>query len=108
MGSRWAAKNKFDDRSSIGAMVIMMESNFQQEADLGRMILQIIKDYRAITTTDIWYELGEDDRFDGGITRAEVTEVVSELEKQNIIVKEKDDKWKINSLGTQRLSRSRV
>lgn len=86
----------------------MMTSNFQGEVDLGRIILQIITDYRAITTIEIWYEIGEDDRFDGGITRAEVTEVVSELEKQNIIVKGKDDKWNINSSGTQRFSRSRV
>lgn len=86
----------------------MMRSNFQGEVDLGRIILQIITDYRAITTIEIWYELGEDDRFDGGITRAEVTEVVSELEKQNIIVKGKDDKWNINSSGTQHFSRSRV
>ncbi len=86
----------------------MTKSNFLQEVDLGRIILQIITDYRALTTIEIWYELGEDDRFDGGITRAEVTDAVSELEKQNNIVKGKDDKWKINSSGTQRLSRSRV
>jgi len=108
MDSGRVGKNKFDYQSSTGAMVIIMRGNFQQEVDLGRIILQIITDYRAITTTEIWYELGEDDRFDGKITRAEVTEVVSELEKQNIIVKGKDDKWKINSLGTQRLSRLRV
>jgi len=86
----------------------MMRNNFWGEVDLGRIILQIITDYRAITTMEIWYELGEDGRFDGGITRAEVTEVVSELEKQNIIVKGKDDKWNINLSGTQRFSRSRV
>jgi hypothetical protein len=86
----------------------MTKSNFQQEIDLERIILQIITDYRALTTIEIWYELGEDNRFDGGITRAEVTDVVSELEKQNIIVKGKDDKWKINSLGIQPPSCSRV
>ena len=86
----------------------MTKSNFEQEVDLGRIILQIITDCQAITATEIWYELGEDDRLDDEITRAEVTDVVSELEKQNIIVKGKDDKWKINSLGTQPLPRSRV
>lgn len=86
----------------------MKKSNFQQEVDLRRIILQIITDCRAITMIEIWYELGEDDRFDGGITRAEVIEVLSELEKQNIIVKGKDDKWKINPLGTQSLSYLRV
>lgn len=86
----------------------MMRNNVQGEVDLRRIILQIITDYRVITTMEIWYELGEDDRFDGGITRAEVTEVVSELEKQNIIVKGKDDKWNINSSGTQRFSHSSV
>jgi len=92
----------------MGESVIMTKSNFQQEVDLGRIILQIITDCRAITTIEVWYELGEDDRFDGEITHAEVAEVVSELEKQNIIVKGKDDKWKINSLGTQPLPRSRI
>lgn len=86
----------------------MMRSNFQEEVDLRRIILQIITDYQAITTTDIWYELGENYQFDGGITRVEVTEVVSKLEKQNIIVKGEEDKWKINSLGTRHLSRSKV
>lgn len=86
----------------------MTKSNFQQEVDLGGIILQIITDCQAITATEVWYELGEDDRFRAGITRAEVNEVMSGLEKQNIIVKGEDDKWKINVLGTHRQSRSRV
>jgi len=92
----------------MGELVNMTKSNFLQEVDLKRIILQIITDYQALTTIEIWYELGEDDRFDVDITHTELTGVVSELEKQNIIVKGTDDKWKINSLGTQHLSRSRV
>lgn len=83
----------------------MKKSSFQQDIDLGRIILQIITDCQAITAMEVWYELGEDDRFAGGIiTRAEVNEVMSILEKQNIIVKGKDDRWKINSTGTPPLS----
>jgi DNA-binding MarR family transcriptional regulator len=68
---------------------------FHQEDELVRGVLEIIAHYQPIPTMDIWYELGEDDRFDKGITRSEVTEVLSKLEKQNIIVKETDDKWKV-------------
>ena len=73
----------------------MTERLIQQEGDLAMTVLEIIGHYQPIPTMDIWYELGEDDRFDKGITRSEVTEVLSELEKQNIIVKETDDKWKV-------------
>ncbi len=73
----------------------MTNKQVHKEDELFRGVLEIIAHYQPIPTMDIWYELGEDDRFDKGITRSEVTEVLSELEKQNIIMKEKDDKWKV-------------
>lgn len=72
--------------------------NVPQDEDLGRKILEIIADYQEISTTDIWYELGEDDRFHGGIPLAEVGELLSLLEEQEMIVKAENDKWTIKSL----------
>jgi hypothetical protein len=79
-------------------MVIMTGYNVPQDEDLGRKILEIIADYQEISTTDIWYELGEDDRFHGGIPLAEVGELLSLLEEQEMIVKAENDKWTIKSL----------
>jgi hypothetical protein len=68
--------------------------NFQQRDDIYKAILEIIADYQPITTKDIWYELGEDDRFKDGITLAEVNETLFQLEKQKMIIKGDNDSWK--------------
>ncbi|MEI9476489.1 MAG: hypothetical protein WCO26_07930 [Deltaproteobacteria bacterium] len=72
-----------------------MIENLLQEEDLLSAILSIIADYQPITTADIWFELGEDDGFEGKMTQGEVEETLFQLEKQNRIVKGEDDKWKI-------------
>jgi len=85
-------------------MAIMIGSNFQQEDDLVEIILNIIADYQPITTMDIWFELGEDERYKGIVSRAEVNEILSQFEKQKMIIKGDDDKWKIKkSLTRNRL-----
>jgi hypothetical protein len=89
-------------RSSIGAMVIMTGNNFQRRDDICKAILEIIADYQPITTKDIWYELGEDDRFKDGITLAEVNETLFQLEKQKMIVRVEDEKWKIKTIVAKR------
>ena len=72
----------------------MTGNNFQQRDDICKAILEIIADYPAITTKDIWYELGEDDRFKNAITLAEVNESLFQLEKQKMIIKGDNDSWK--------------
>lgn len=72
----------------------MTSKTFQQEDDIDKAILEIIADYQPITTKDIWYELGEDDRFKNGITLAEVNETLFQLEKQKMIIKGDNDSWK--------------
>lgn len=76
----------------------MMDENSQREVDLRRMVLQIITDYRTITTIDIWYELGEEGRFEGSISLNEVRETLSQLEGQKMIARGDDDQgqWKIS------------
>jgi hypothetical protein len=78
----------------MGPMVIMTGNNFQQRDDICKAILEIIAEYQPITTKDIWYELGEDDRFKDGITLAEVNETLFQLEKQKMIIKGDNDSWK--------------
>jgi len=87
---------KKTDRSSRGALLIMIDENVQREVDLRRMVLQIITDYRAITTMDIWYELGEEGRLEGSISLDEVRETLSQLEGQKMIARGNDDEWKIS------------
>ena len=87
--------DKKTDRSSRGALLIMMDENSQREVDLRRMVLQIITDYRTITTMDIWYELGEEGRLEGSISLNEVRETLSQLEGQKMIARGDDDQWKI-------------
>jgi hypothetical protein len=43
-----------------------MSSRFQRGDDLGKIILEIIKDYPTITTTDIWYELWQNEKIPYG------------------------------------------
>jgi len=72
----------------------MRGSNLEHEDNIGEVILKIIKDYQPITTMDIWFELGEDDRYKGIISRAEVNDHLSQLGKQKIIIKGDNDSWK--------------
>jgi len=72
--------------------------NFLREGDLERATLEIIAHYQAMTTTDIWYELGEDERFKGVISRPEVEEALSRLEEQQLINQGQDDKWRVCEL----------
>jgi len=80
----------------------MTGNNFQRRDDICKAILEIIADYQPITTKDIWYELGEDDRFKDGITLAEVNETLFQLEKQKMIVRVEDEKWKIKTIVAKR------
>lgn len=74
----------------------MMDRNIKQAVGLPRMVLQIITDYRTITTTDIWYELGEDGRLEDRISLDEVRETLSQLESQKMIARDDEDQWKIS------------
>lgn len=87
---------KKNDRSSRGALLIMMDEIFQREGDLRRMVLQIITDYRTINTMDIWYELGEEGKLEGSISLNEVRETLSQLEGQKMIARGDDEQWKIS------------
>jgi len=87
---------KKTDQSSRGALLIRVDENFQRKVDLRRMVLQIITDYRTITTMDIWYELGEEGRLEGSISLDEVRETLSQLEGQKMIARGNDDEWKIS------------
>jgi len=80
----------------------MIGGNFQQEDNIGEVILKIIANYQPITTMDIWYELGEDSRFEDGITYDEVNEILLQLERQKMIVRVEDDKWKIKTIVVKR------
>lgn len=46
--------------------------------------------------------MGEDDRFKDGITLAEVNETLFQLEKQKMIARVEDDKWKIKTIVAKR------
>ena len=71
----------------------MMERHFQYDDDLGRAVLEIIGNYQPIPTMDIWYELGEDARFEGGIALAEVNQILCYLENERKIFKEDGNEW---------------
>lgn len=69
--------------------------NFQPEDDLQEAILEIIASYQAIMAADIWFELGEGDRFRSAISHSEVNEALSRLEGRKLIRKGKDEKWRL-------------
>ena len=69
--------------------------NFQPEDDLQEAILEIIASYQAIMAEDIWFELGEGERFQSVISHLEVNEVLSRLERRELIRKGKDEKWRL-------------
>jgi len=73
----------------------MRGSHLEHEDNIGEVIFKIIEDYPSITTMDIWLELGEDDRYKGIISRAEVNDLLSQLEKQKIIKRDEEGKWRI-------------
>ena len=73
----------------------MKEFDFQTEDDLQEAILEIIGFYQAIMATDIWFELGEDERFRSVASQSEVNEVLSRLEGRKFIRRGKDEKWRL-------------
>jgi len=73
----------------------MKGSNFQTEDDLQEAILEIIASYQAIMAADIWFELGEGDRFRSAVSRSEVDEALSQLEGRKFIRRGKDEKWRL-------------
>ena len=80
---------------SKGAVVAMTEKHFQHDDDLAMTVLEIIGHYQPIPTTDIWYELGEDDRVEDGVALAEVKEILSHFENTKRIFRGDGDKWVI-------------
>ncbi len=78
--------------------MIMTGNNFQQEDDFRGVILKIIGDHHPISAMDIWYELGEDDQLEDGITYEEVNEILLQLKREKMIVRVEDDKWKIKTI----------
>jgi hypothetical protein len=74
---------------------IMKGFNFQTEDDLQEAILEIIASYQAIMAADIWFELGEGDRFRSAVSRSEVNKALSRLEGREFIRRGKDEKWRL-------------
>jgi hypothetical protein len=69
--------------------------DFQPEDDLQEAILQILTSYQEIRAIDIWFELGEDERFRSAVSRSEVNEALSRLEGRKLIRMGKDEKWRL-------------
>jgi hypothetical protein len=74
---------------------IMKRFNFQNEDDLQEAILEIIASYQAIMAADIWFELGEGERFRSAVSHSEVNEALSRLEGRKFIHRGKDEKWRL-------------
>jgi hypothetical protein len=74
---------------------IMKGFDFQPEDDLQKAILEIIASYQAIMDTDIWFELGEDERFRSAVSHSEVNETLCRLEGKKFIRRGKDEKWRL-------------
>jgi hypothetical protein len=74
---------------------IMKGFNFQIEDDLQEAILEIIASCKAIMAADIWFELGEGERFRSVISHSEVNENLSRLERRKLICRGKDEKWRL-------------
>jgi hypothetical protein len=73
----------------------MKEKQLSQEDGLARAVLDVIGYHQPVPTMDIWYELGEDQRFEDGIALAEVKEALSHLENSKRIFREAGDKWMV-------------
>ena len=69
--------------------------NSQKEDDLQEAILEIIASYKAIMAADIWFELGEGERFRGAVSSSEVNEALSRLEERKFARRGKDEKWRL-------------
>ncbi len=72
----------------------MIERNSRYDDDLAVTVLEIIRHYQPIPTMDIWYELGEDDRFEDGVALSEVNDILSCLENERRIFNKDGDKWR--------------
>jgi len=83
------------DTTSEGAVVIMTERNFHHDDGLARAVLEVIGHHQPVPTMDIWYELGEDERFQDGIALAEVNEILFHLENSKRIFRKGGDKWMV-------------
>jgi hypothetical protein len=81
----------------------MTDSKFRNEEHLMKVIFKIIRELQPITTNDIWYEVGEDYRH--SISKEEIIEVLSHLEKQKRISME-DEKWKLRKKYSSRMELS--
>jgi hypothetical protein len=74
----------------------MKRFHFETEDDLQGAILEIIASYKAIMTADIWFELGEGERFRSAVSHSEVDEALSRLEGRKFIRRGKDEKWRLH------------
>ena len=81
---------------------MMTDRHVQHDDGLAKVILEIIGHYQSIPTMDIWYELGEDDRFEDGIPLAEVNDILSHLEKGKRIFREDGDKWMVKEVVSEK------
>ncbi len=75
----------------------MTDKLCQDEGNLTKAVLEIIAHYQPVPTEDIWYELGEDDTFEGGVAVAEVNEILFHLENSKRIFREDGDRWMIKN-----------
>jgi hypothetical protein len=83
------------DTISEGAVVKMKERRLLHNDGLARAVLEVIGHHQPIPTMDIWYELGEDERFEDGVALAEVKETLFHLENSKRIFREDGDKWMV-------------
>ncbi len=77
------------------AVVTMINRHFQHDDNLAMTVLEIIGHYQPIPTMDIWYELGEDGRFEDCVALAEVNDILAYLENEKRIIKKDGDKWSL-------------
>ena len=75
---------------------MMTDTYVQHDHGIAGAVLEIIGHYQPIPTMDIWYELGEDERFEDDIALAEVNEILSHLENERRIFREHGDRWTVN------------
>lgn len=69
--------------------------NFQPEDDLQKAIFEIVASYQEIRAIDIWFELGEDERFRSAVSRSEVNEALVRLEGRKLIRRGNEEKWRL-------------
>ncbi len=76
-----------------------MENNYRKRDELFDIVLKIIQRYEPIDSRDIWYELGEEYGWVGGIAGIpirEVQEILSEMENKKVVTRE-NDQWRVRS-----------